>query len=64
MSDKVSEAIEVMTEVLKSELSKCTISVEIVVTAQGFNVGVQERSADGLKRDGISMRNIQGEWIK
>ena len=64
MIDKVSKAIEELRRVLKSELSKCAVEVNIRVTSQGFDMGVEERSAEGLKKEGISIRNIQGEWIK
>jgi DNA-binding IscR family transcriptional regulator len=63
MTKKLQDAINALKEIAKEELSTNTTSVKIFINCQGVSFKVQERTAEELKRDGISMRNIQGDFI-
>ena len=57
---------------LKVELRKAlieaygyeTTSVTLTLNGYGFYTQTSERTAESLKNEGISMRNINREWIK
>ena len=40
------------------------IAVDITYTVQGSEINFRRRNPEELKRDGISMRDINGEWIQ
>ena len=40
------------------------VSVEIFISNSEIKINAQTRSPVGLRSDGISMKNIKGEWIK
>lgn len=44
--------------------SDLTTSVSVHINCQGYNTEVKERTPESLRKDGISMRNIKGEFIK
>lgn len=64
MTNKLQAAINALKELAKEELSTNTTSVQILINCQGVSYKIQERGAEELKKDGISMRNIQGDFIK
>ena len=40
------------------------VAVEIFINAEGHDITIKTRTADDLKKAGISMRNLAGEFIK
>jgi hypothetical protein len=64
----MNKRIEELKAELKAELRKeCnneTVLVVLELNSYGFNTTYEERSSDSLKSEGISMKNIRGEWIK
>jgi hypothetical protein len=51
-------------ELLQAETHEHCVSVTFTFTSQGYTVETSMRSPGGLKRDGVSMRNLRGEWVK
>lgn len=64
MTTKIDQKLAELKELLCDELSDTTTYVEIFINSQGINVNTTQRTPEELKRDGVSMRNIKGEWIK
>lgn len=62
--DKVEQKIKELQEVLKKELSDETICVELFFNCQGYKLSINERTSEQLKANGISMRNLKGEFIR
>jgi hypothetical protein len=64
MTDKVKRLKNELREALIEAYSDETVSIRLTLNAYGFYTGVEERTAESLKEEGISMRNINKEWIK
>jgi hypothetical protein len=61
---KIEQKLNELRELCQSGLSKETIHVSFNLNSYGWNTEIQERTAKSLKDEGISMKNIKGEWIK
>ena len=64
MTDKIQELKTALQNELKKELSNETVKVTLTLNSYGFYTQIEERTAESLKTDNVSMRNIKGEWIK
>jgi|TARA_B110000908_G_C10150208_1_gene400969 hypothetical protein len=64
MTDKIQELKTALQNELKKELSSETVKVTLTLNSYGFYTQIEERTAESLKTDNVSMRNIKGEWIK
>ena len=64
MTDKVKRLKNELREALIEAYSDETVWVTLTLNAYGFYTQVEERTAESLKEEGISMRNISKEWIK
>ncbi len=64
MSDKIQQALKNLHDVLNAELGSNAVAVRIFISSHECNFEVETKSPTQLKNDGISMRNIRGEWIK
>ena len=64
MNDRIQQAICSLREVLKQECSASVASVEIFISDHEVSYTTNSRSPHSLKKDGISMRNIKGDWIE
>lgn len=40
-----------------------TVGASFFLNANGWNTSIEERSADSLRNEGISMRNLKGDFI-
>ena len=63
MSPELKEAIENLRAALQNECNPHTVAVEIFINSEGSNINYKIRSPGSLKRSGISMRNICGDFI-
>lgn len=63
MKQSITNKIDELRELLRAEMPEITTRVEIVFTAQSCNIQITDRTAEELKRDGISMRNLKGDFI-
>lgn len=64
MSPELTEALRHLRSVLQKECNPHTVAVEIFINSEGYDLTQKLRSPGSLKRDGISMRNIAGDFIK
>lgn len=64
MTDKVKRLKNELRDALIEAYSNETVCVNLTLNAYGFYTQVEERTAESLKNEGISMRNISKEWIK
>jgi hypothetical protein len=64
MTTKINGKLEELKEVIKQELDDKVTSVKIFINAQGVDMKVCYRTPEELRREGISMRNIKGGFIK
>ena len=63
MTNVLSEALEHLRDVLQSEAHEHCYAVDILVDSKGYHIGYRMRTPGSLKRDGLSMQNLRGEWI-
>ena len=64
MTKPINDALDNLKDLICSELSKNVTSIKIVMTSDELSFKVQTVSANQLRKRNISMRNIQGTWIK
>lgn len=60
MNEQIKEAIEKLRSIGTNE----TVKIEISITHDETSISLIERSPYGLVGDGITMRNIYGQWIE
>lgn len=61
--DEVYKKIGELRTALKENCTPNTVRVTVTFTAEGFSIEHENRTAESLKRDSISMRNMKGEFI-
>ncbi len=64
MSPNITEKIEALVEAIRAEAPDNAITFRLFVNSEEHSVEVQHRTPGSLKADGISMRNLRGEWIE
>ena len=64
MSETIQERIAYLLEAVKTDMSSNTTSVTIFINCEGAHFESRIKTPEQLKKSGISMRNISGEWIK
>ena len=62
--ERVYNALNELQRAMINSCSARTTSVKIFINCEGYHIEISERIPEGLKRDGISMRNIAGDFIK
>ena len=63
-NDKVQSAVEELHRVLNEEMGRNVVGCKIFISHYEYNFEAVSRSPAQLKSDGISMRDIRGNWIK
>ena len=61
---KLRAALENLQRCLIDVCSDLTTVVTVSVNCEGYSTEIQERIPESLKREGISMRNLKGEFIE
>ena len=64
MSPELTEALENLRSVLQNECNPHTVAIEIFISSEVCEINYKLRSPESLKRSGISMRNICGDFIR
>jgi hypothetical protein len=64
MNDKVEEAMHELHRVAREESSEECISFQVFINCNGISYEANHRDAESLRKDGVSMRNLRGDWIK
>ena len=63
MSERITKALKELQEAFKEAANYNVTSVNVFFNAYELNVEITERTAEQLSNKGISMRNINGEFI-
>jgi hypothetical protein len=58
------ELIDDFIKKLREKSSSTVTSVQIFVSGSDSEIVIKKRTPEELRRDGISMTNLKGEWIK
>jgi hypothetical protein len=64
MTERIKLKIDELVALLKEDLSKNATSFKLFVNCEEVSYTVNERGAKDLKKAGISMRNVSGEFIE
>ncbi len=64
MTDKIEQLKTALRNELKKELSDETVKVTFTLNSYGFYTQIEGRTAESLRDENVSMRNLRGEWIK
>lgn len=58
------ELIDDFIKKLREKSPSTVTAVQIFVSGSDSEILIQKRTPEELRRDGISMTNLRGEWIK
>ena len=61
--NKTDELIAALEQHLKATLPESCVSAQVFFNSHGFEFEYTTRSAESLKAEGISMRNLRGDFI-
>lgn len=64
MTSNIQAAINVLVKTLKREAPDNAVSFRLFLNSQELVTELSERYPDQLKSEGISMKNLRGEFIK
>lgn len=64
MTDRLSDAIKNVRDILQKDEHPHCVAVTLFFNCEGYEMNRTLRSPSSLKREGISMRNLKGEFIK
>ena len=64
MSAQLESALKQVQDALQSEAHPHCVGVNVFFNCNGYELEYRMRTPGSLERDGISMRNICGEWVK
>ena len=64
LSLSINQKVKELKDLIASELAQTITSVSIFINCEGVEFTIKERSAESLKKSGISMRNIKGDFIR
>ena len=64
MSPELTKVLKELRDVLQNECNPHTVAAEVFISSDGYEITYKLRSPGSLKRSGISMRNICGDFIR
>jgi hypothetical protein len=64
MTREIEEKLQELHEVLKLYMPKETTSVNIFINCEELRFETFQRLPEQLKSQGVSMKNIAGDWIR
>ena len=64
MNREIEKAFNEFKSVLIEELGYNAVAVELFISHSEISYNVQIKSPAELKSNGVSMKNIKGEWIR
>ena len=64
MSEQLAQALKQLRDVLQVEAHEHCVAVRVFFNSRGYEIEYQTRTPGSLQRDGISMRNLRGEWVR
>jgi len=63
MGEEVEQKLKELRDLLHRTIGKETTLISFHLNCEGWRAEITQRTADGLKNDCISMRNIKGDFI-
>ena len=64
LGEQVEQKLKELRELCQLGASKETVHILFHLNSYGWNTEIQERTADSLKNEGITMRNLKGDFVK
>jgi hypothetical protein len=64
MHPNIQAKIEELHAALKEHTPNTTVGFKLFINSQECEVTWRTRTPEQLRQDGITMRNIRGDWIK
>lgn len=64
MNQEIQQKLKELSFLLKRDLPTETTSVTIFINCEEMRINTSQRMPRQLKKQGVSMRNIAGEWIR
>lgn len=64
MTPRINNAIEVLVDALRKEAPETTVTFNLFVNCQEWKVETSSATAAQLKENGMSMRNLRGDFIR
>lgn len=64
MHPEIAAAVEALRLAVQKNASPRAVAFRLFVNCEGCQTEFEERTPEGLRSGGISMRNIAGEFIK
>lgn len=58
------ELIDDFIQKIREKSSSTVTSIQIFVGCSNSEIVINKRTPEELRRNGVSMRNLKGEWIK
>ena len=63
VGEEIRQKLEELKQLCVFGSSQETVHISFNLNSEGWNIDIQQRSAQSLRDDGISMRNIKGDFI-
>lgn len=64
MDKEIEKQLNLLVALIADRAPEDCTSCNIFINCQGTNVEYSRRTAESLKKDGISMRNLRGDFIR
>ena len=64
MNEEIRMKIDELRELLIKEMPYTTTSVNVFFNYQECQITINDRTGEQLKKEGVSMRNLKGDFIK
>ena len=62
--NRLEKAILELQKAVKESSYYTTTIFSVHITGRGYKIDIENRTPEGLRKDGVSMRNIKGDFIK
>lgn len=64
LGEQIEQKLKELRELCQLGASKETVHISFHLNSYGWNTEIQERTAESLKNEGITMRNLKGDFVK
>lgn len=64
MSERLSLAFKQLRDILQEESHEHCVAVNVFFNSKGYEIEYRTRTPGSLRRDGVNMRNLRGEWVE
>lgn len=64
MTQRITAAINALVDALREEAPEQMVTFKMFLNCSELRIETSQRTPDQLKADGISMRNLRGEFIR